>query len=266
FAFAFVSSLHSLFAFDLLSSPRLASVLGPRSSASASSQRSAMSCLCIGGVCIPYSALLPALVLALRWIALQLARIGLLPAFVAKKLGLNSAGKALEEGEAGEAKGSCGGCCGTENGAGGAGERRVRRGKTKPAGRGDTVETTGTASDDGEGGKEVEHVESLGRWEELFASHENSALFVKFTADWCHPCKAIHPTYVELASEYGRGGNKRTFVTLDVDGEDCDSLMGKLRVAMMPTFVCFEGGKERGRTSGGNSEDRLREWVREMCD
>jgi hypothetical protein len=46
-----------------------------------------MSCLCIGGVCIPYSAILPLLLLGLQWIAAKLARVGCLPDWVGKKLG-----------------------------------------------------------------------------------------------------------------------------------------------------------------------------------
>lgn len=46
-----------------------------------------MSCLCIGGVCIPYTAVLPLLLIGLQWVATQLAKVGLLPDWVAKKLG-----------------------------------------------------------------------------------------------------------------------------------------------------------------------------------
>lgn len=84
---------------------------------------------------------------------------------------------------------------------------------------------------------------------------------MKFTAEWCKPCKQIQPFYSTLAETY----NNCTFVTLDVDGDECDMLSSKMKVAMMPTFVCFRGGEEVGRMTGGNSEEKLKEWVREMC-
>eukprot|EP01083_Nonionella_stella_P019370 53854_1 len=47
-----------------------------------------MSCLCIGGVCIPYSAILPFLLVFLRAIVRPLAKLGLIPEPIAKRLGI----------------------------------------------------------------------------------------------------------------------------------------------------------------------------------
>ena len=52
--------------------------------------------------------------------------------------------------------------------------------------------------------------------------------------------------------------------TVDVDGDDCDVLSSKLRVAMMPTFICFRNGVEIGRMSGGNHPENLKSWVEKM--
>ena len=204
-----------------------------------------MSCFCIGGVCIPYSCLVPFLLFSLQWIAAQFAKVGLLPECVAKKLGLDSAGKKQQLDR------SCdSGCCDS-------------RGASPRGGHADaTKATTNTAESDVGEAKGVEHIDNLGRWEEAFAKCNNSTLIVKFTADWCKPCKAIQPHYVSLASKY----SKNRFVTLDIDGDGCDILSSKLKVAMMPTFVCFHNGVEVGRMTGGNSEDKLTNWLSEMCD
>jgi len=205
-----------------------------------------MSCLCIGGVCIPYSCLVPFLLISLQWIAAQFAKVGLLPECVAKKLGLNSARNKQQVNR------SCdSGCCASKS---------ASRSVTSVAMA--TVPTDTATSDDGEGHIGVEHIDNLERWEEVFAECKNSTLIVKFTAEWCKPCKAIHPAYVSLASKYSTKGK---FVTLDIDGDECDILSSKLKVAMMPTFVYFNGGAEVGRMSGGNSEDKLANWVTEMC-
>mmetsp|Transcript_16351 Transcript_16351/g.39131 ORF Transcript_16351/g.39131 Transcript_16351/m.39131 type:complete len:200 (+) Transcript_16351:71-670(+) len=198
-----------------------------------------MSCLCIGGVCIPYSALLPMLLIGLRWIAAQFARVGLLPDFVAKRLGVAAQKTVVSE------KKCDTGCCGSA-------AKVARRGKGARRGANAANEIV-----------EVEHIDNLERWQELFAACKNSTLFVKFTAEWCKPCKAIQPAYVSAASKYGN--EKCTFVTLDIDGDDCDVLSSKLKIAMMPTFVCFEVGNEAGRMSGGNSGENLNDWVAEMC-
>lgn len=216
-----------------------------------------MSCLCIGGVCIPYSALIPCLLIALQWIASQFAKVGLLPDFIAKRLGMhNNNNKKTAEIDSCESKGCC----------------AANKKSNKNNNRSDSVITAATSTnvsdedDVGDVDVTVEHVESLDRWKEIFTNCKNqSTLFVKFTADWCAPCKAIQPAYVSAASKYCTKNNTTTFITLDIDGEDCDVLSSKLKVAMMPTFICFRGGEEIGRMSGGNSGDKLMDWVSEMC-
>lgn len=42
--------------------------------------------LCIGGVCVPYTAIVPLVVLALKWVAVRMARMGLLPKAVGDML------------------------------------------------------------------------------------------------------------------------------------------------------------------------------------
>ena len=183
--------------------------------------------------------------------------MGLLPDFIANRLGLNQTSN----------NGKCadgGSCCApipTET---------PKRRRTARESR--TASTTNTADsvkedekkDDGNDGRgEVEHIDALTRWTEVFTRSKQSSsslLFVKFTAEWCKPCKVIQPAYTSLASEYPN--NK--FVSVDVDGDDCDVLSSKLRVAMMPTFVCFKNGTEVGRMSGGNNPAGLKSWVMNM--
>lgn len=42
--------------------------------------------ICIGGVCVPYTAVIPIILLALKWVATKLAHMGLLPAAVMKAM------------------------------------------------------------------------------------------------------------------------------------------------------------------------------------
>jgi thioredoxin-like negative regulator of GroEL len=195
--------------------------------------------------------------------AAQLNNVGLLPDFIAKRLGLQSEKESCAE--------SDGSCCAPEK------QRRRRTARESS-----TASTAGTIDENNEnekkednnsnsndsisGGGEVEHIDTLTRWSEVFSqckqqsSSSSTLLFVKFTAEWCKPCRVIQPTYVSLAAQYP----KYKFVTVDVDGDDCDVLSSKLRVAMMPTFVCFRNGVEVGRMSGGNNAGGLKSWVEKM--
>lgn len=224
-----------------------------------------MSCLCIGGVCIPYTALLPVLIIGLQWIASQFAKVGLLPDFIAKRLGLTTAGKKVVS----DSESCDTGCCGGDVSSS---KRSSREKKKKSASRSDTTATEAMSDDDGDAAaaaettvEVVEHIDNLERWQEIFTASKGSTLFVKFTADWCKPCKAIQPAYVSAATKHSKSKAGK-FVTLDIDGDDCDVLSSKMKVAMMPTFVCFKSGSEAGRMSGGNSEDKLNDWIADMCD
>jgi thioredoxin 1 len=213
-----------------------------------------MACICIGGICIPYTALLPMLLIGLRWIASQFARVGLLPEFVARRLGLSMTTNANGGGQLCNEVGR--GCCGNDEGM----KRSVA-----PSSSSSSSLDRNDGGVDGGGGGGVEHVDDLSRWESIFSSHsthESNSLFVKFTADWCKPCKSIHPAYASLS--HSRHGPSRKFVTVDVDGDGCDVISGRYRIGMLPTFVYFSGGMEGGRMSGGHDEDGLIDWVDEM--
>eukprot|EP00804_Cyclotella_cryptica_P029749 CCRYP_015211-RA/>CCRYP_015211-RA protein AED:0.06 eAED:0.06 QI:125/1/1/1/1/1/2/494/210 len=209
-----------------------------------------MSCLCIGGVCIPYSAILPLLLVGLQWLAAKLARLGLLPDWVGKKLGVSPSGKISSNSSTATS------CCNSNN-----------KSNCCPTTESSITEATTSTDSEHETTDQpppIVHITSLSQWQSLLASCQknNAALIVKFTADWCKPCKQIQPCYVDLSSKYC---SRCKFVTVDVDGEDCDVLSSQQRIAMMPTFLCFRDGVEVGRMSGGNSEEKLMEWVGEMC-
>ncbi len=243
-----------------------------------------MSCLCIGGVCIPYTAVLPFLMAALHYIATKLAHLGLLPTFVAKRLGVNpSTGKKIKGDD--DCCSSSDDCCkGDDKESSGRmakewnalkEDRYAKLRKKWLSGNSDarTVSTATSTTTSGEDDSssyidnndptEVEHIDTREHWQKIFIATRESTLFVKFTAEWCKPCKAIQPSYVAAASKFGCKGTK--FVTLDVDGEECNVISDALNVAMMPTFVCLKDGVEAGRMSGGNSGEKLNDWVTEMC-
>ena len=148
-----------------------------------------MSTLCIGGVCVPYTAVVPLFFICLRWLVQKAVEFGLLPKSIQEKLGASK-----YEPTPGETK-----CCAPSN-------------------------KNGT----------VVEIES----EDQFRQVLQSPLVVcKFTAEWCRPCKEIHPLYVTLAGKH----TNATFCTVDVD--DHEEISSEYNVAMMPTFLVFQNGK-----------------------
>ena len=197
------------------------------------------------------------LIIGLQWIASKFAKVGLLPEFIAKRLGLVNGGKVVVVGVMDvkqmtkKEKGDNINCCGG-------------------GGCGSTMES----NDDNLTAVPVEHITDDETWEALVSSSSSTTLstsgllVVKFTAEWCNPCKAIQPAYIKLATKYYKEG---TFVTLDIDGDGCEPISSRYKVAMLPTFVCFKkyyGGDgemiEMGRMTGGKDEDCLAKWIEEM--
>jgi thioredoxin 1 len=79
--------------------------------------------------------------------------------------------------------------------------------------------------------------------------------FIKFTAKWCKPCKAIEPVWVDLSSQ----NPGLDFISVDVD--EFDELAAKYLAVPIPLFVAFHKGEELKRLNGGKDHDALRVFV-----
>eukprot|EP00565_Helicotheca_tamesis_P007457 CAMPEP_0185727470 /NCGR_PEP_ID=MMETSP1171-20130828/3154_1 /TAXON_ID=374046 /ORGANISM="Helicotheca tamensis, Strain CCMP826" /LENGTH=196 /DNA_ID=CAMNT_0028396049 /DNA_START=76 /DNA_END=666 /DNA_ORIENTATION=- len=190
-----------------------------------------MAALCIGGVCIPYSAILPLCALGLKWVAMKLASLGLLPTAVAHRLGVSPSSTQTVDGE-------------------------PKTVETKINGR-PSLCYSEESEEDTSAMSKVSFVESVDEWREITSSDERIVV-AQFTASWCGPCKRIEPFFQCLAHKYD--GN---FVKVDVD--DLDEVAQECSVAMMPTFVVMKGSDcTLGRTTG-TCKVGLEQLISEHC-
>ena len=86
----------------------------------------------------------------------------------------------------------------------------------------------------------------------------DSPCVLKFTASWCKPCKKIEPLIDELSKqkEYAHVH----FVSVDVD--EFEDIQHSNSVLSLPTMIAFHGHKEHSRISGADTTkicDFLRE-------
>jgi thiol-disulfide isomerase/thioredoxin len=189
-----------------------------------------MALCCIGGVCIPYSALLPLLVWGLRWLIEKISSFGLLPKSLESWLLMTLQIQPKSVSVSPTKQSDC--CVDDKN-------------DNKDTTTSDPVLDTHFGC--------VGEVQSTRGWEKLLET--NDFVVAKFTASWCTPCKTIQPLYTALASV-----NKQArFVTIDADA--LDDVAGLYKVALLPTFIVFNQGEVVERYSGSD-ENKLKALIR----
>lgn len=90
-------------------------------------------------------------------------------------------------------------------------------------------------------------------FEEVVLKAEGPVL-VKFTADWCGPCRQLEPILQELSAEIG---DKIDFRSLDVDENVVTA--SSYRVSGIPTIKVFKGGEEVLSIVGARPKAALQE-------
>lgn len=76
---------------------------------------------------------------------------------------------------------------------------------------------------------------------------------VDFSAEWCGPCKMLHPVLQSLASELGHQIN---FVTVDIDQNPTEA--NQFGIRGVPTMIVFHAGKEIDRMVGFRDKSSLK--------
>lgn len=202
-----------------------------------------MSLCCIGGVCIPYTALLPLAAWCCRWVITKLGLAQYLPASITALLNVPVKGK-----EASSSVSSAS-CC-----------------ITAPTSRSSTGLSDCCDNKDGLG--LVRSIESPEEWKVVLEGksskniNNNTAVVVvvaKFTADWCRPCQALQPTVEQLAQDYSSAA---TFVSVNVD--EVDQVAAEYSVAILPTILILKDGVQVDRYTGSNAAI-ITELVRVHC-
>ena len=87
-------------------------------------------------------------------------------------------------------------------------------------------------------------------FDEIVAS--NKAVAVDCSAEWCGPCKMMHPVVEELAAEYE---GKAVIGFLDVD--ECPDVCAEFGVMNIPTILYFKDGKLTDKTVGAMQKSDL---------
>ena len=91
--------------------------------------------------------------------------------------------------------------------------------------------------------------------------HSEVPVLLDFGADWCPPCRQLHPNLVTIASEYA---GRCKVVSMDVD--KTGALAQKYRVSSIPALFIVVDGKQVDSAIGYKTEAQLRSWLDKRLD
>ncbi|MDL2243588.1 thioredoxin [Bacteroidales bacterium OttesenSCG-928-J19] len=87
-------------------------------------------------------------------------------------------------------------------------------------------------------------------------------VLVDFYAEWCGPCKMMHPIIDELGKELNSTKEGRV---LKIDIDKNQSLANMYRIQAVPTLVIFKDGEVKWRASGVTDKQTLLGEIRKFC-
>ena len=77
---------------------------------------------------------------------------------------------------------------------------------------------------------------------------KNELLLVDFWAEWCGPCKSMHPIFTRMAKKY----KSVRFARVNVDNSQ--DIATRYGVQSIPTFIMFKNGKVANTMVGAVGE------------
>ena len=91
----------------------------------------------------------------------------------------------------------------------------------------------------------VKHIS--GKELESLIQNSEKAVFCDFWANWCGPCRMLAPVFEEISNKYGE---RATFVKVDIDEEESESVAVKYGISSIPNVIAFKGGNAVANSLG----------------
>ncbi|GKY98244.1 thioredoxin domain-containing protein 2 [Mayamaea pseudoterrestris] len=94
----------------------------------------------------------------------------------------------------------------------------------------------------------VQKITNLEEYNALLETSKSKLVILDFSAEWCGPCKFIHPIFEKMAEE------NPDVVFAEVDVDEADDVAGQCKVRAMPTFHFYKGGEKIEEMMGADKD------------
>ncbi|CAI4224357.1 unnamed protein product [Auanema sp. JU1783] len=97
----------------------------------------------------------------------------------------------------------------------------------------------------------VQEPTDVDAFDDILSKNKGKLIVVDFYATWCGPCKQMAPKFARLSEEH----TDVLFLKIDVD--ECEDIVSKYDIKVMPTFVFVRDGAQIDIVEG-SVEDQLK--------
>ena len=94
------------------------------------------------------------------------------------------------------------------------------------------------------------HISTPVEWNKFIDSLKDYLVLVKFGADWCGPCKKIHPVFKELA-------NRNDLICIEIDVDCAEDISNVCEIKQIPTFHFIYNKKLLDELNSANKDNLL---------
>lgn len=99
--------------------------------------------------------------------------------------------------------------------------------------------------------KVITDFENRHQFKNFIKSHRGTFI-LKFTADWCVPCKRVKDTVYSL---YNQTNSNVVMADLDIDKQNNRDVYSFEKIRSIPTFICYVNGEKRDVLMDSNLDE-----------